>query len=152
MNWKECARKRPWPNLKYEYLSIYLEELKKTKKNVTQDSRFSRQSQSHFMTGGLPPIISFWRQAAWDSRPVFFFFQLNTFGYSPYVTSSLMRGWVCRLQLLLGLASAVILSSESRGTMTIFYCLRFETPPTWRTRSPYLYPPWTGWPGYAPTH
>jgi hypothetical protein len=26
----------------------------------------------------------------------------------------------------------------------IFYCLRFETPPTWRTRSLYLYPPGTG--------
>jgi hypothetical protein len=25
--------------------------------------------------------------------------------------------------------------------MTIFYCLRIETPPTWRARSPYLYPP-----------
>jgi hypothetical protein len=25
--------------------------------------------------------------------------------------------------------------------MTIIYCLRFETPPTWRARSPYLYPP-----------
>jgi hypothetical protein len=25
--------------------------------------------------------------------------------------------------------------------MIIFYCLRFETPPTWRTRSVYLYPP-----------
>jgi hypothetical protein len=41
---------------------------------------------------------------------------MNTRGYSPYVTSSLKRGWVCRLQLLLGLASAVILRSESRGT------------------------------------
>jgi hypothetical protein len=41
-------------------------------------------------------------------------FQLNTCGYSPNVTSSLMIGWVCRV--LLGLASAVILRSESRGT------------------------------------
>jgi hypothetical protein len=45
-----------------------------------------------------------------------FIFQLNTCGYGPYVTSSLTRGWVCRLQLLLGVASAVILRSESRGT------------------------------------
>jgi hypothetical protein len=49
-------------------------------------------------------------------------------------------------------ASAVIIRSESRGLMTIFYCLRFETPPTWRTRSLYLYPPGTGWPGYTPRH
>jgi hypothetical protein len=44
------------------------------------------------------------------------FFQLNTCGYSPYVTSSLPRGWVCRLHLLMVLASSVILRSESRGT------------------------------------
>jgi hypothetical protein len=43
-------------------------------------------------------------------------FQLNTCGYSPYVTSSMTKGWVCRLQLLLVLASAVILGFESRGT------------------------------------
>jgi hypothetical protein len=42
--------------------------------------------------------------------------QLNTYSYSSYVTSFLTRGWVCRLQLLLVLASAVILRSESRGT------------------------------------
>jgi hypothetical protein len=38
------------------------------------------------------------------------------------------------------------------GIMTIFYCLRFETPPTWRTRFPYLYPPQRGWPSYIPRH
>jgi hypothetical protein len=43
--------------------------------------------------------------------------------------------------------------SESRGRlMTIFYCLRFGTPPTWRVRSPYLYPPAAGWPSYTPGH
>jgi hypothetical protein len=36
--------------------------------------------------------------------------------------------------------------------MTTFYCLRFETPPTWRTRSPYLRPSGTGWPSYTPRH
>jgi hypothetical protein len=44
-----------------------------------------------------------------------YIFQLNTCGYSPYVTTSLTRGWVRCLQLLLVLASAVILRSESRG-------------------------------------
>jgi hypothetical protein len=75
-----------------------------------------------------------------------FFFQLNTCGHNPYVTSSLVRGWFCRLQLLLALASAVTVRSESH------YCLRFETPPTWRATSPYLYPPGTGWAGYTPRH
>jgi hypothetical protein len=45
-----------------------------------------------------------------------FTFELNTCGSSPYVTSSLTRRWVCRLQLLLVLVSAVILKSEFRGT------------------------------------
>jgi hypothetical protein len=45
-----------------------------------------------------------------------FIFQLNTCGYSPYLTSSLMRGWICRLQLPLVLANTVILRSESRMT------------------------------------
>jgi hypothetical protein len=40
---------------------------------------------------------------------------------------SLTRGWVCHLQLLLALASAVILGSKSHGTLDHFYCLRFET-------------------------
>jgi hypothetical protein len=43
-----------------------------------------------------------------------------------------------------------VLGSVSAGLMTIFYCLRFETSPTWRVRSPYLYPPGTGWPSYTP--
>jgi hypothetical protein len=41
-----------------------------------------------------------------------FIFQQNSCGYSPYLTPSLTRGWVCCLQLLLVLASAVILWSE----------------------------------------
>jgi hypothetical protein len=44
------------------------------------------------------------------------------------------------------------LGPSPAGLVTIFYCLRFETPPTWRTRFPYLYPPWTGWPSYTPRH
>jgi hypothetical protein len=41
-------------------------------------------------------------------------------------------------------------SGPSRaGLMTTFYCLRFETPPTWRAKSPYLYPPGIGWPSYT---
>jgi hypothetical protein len=45
-----------------------------------------------------------------------FILQVNTCDYSSYVTSSMTRGWVCRLQLLLVLANAVILRFESRGT------------------------------------
>jgi hypothetical protein len=103
------------------------------------------------MTDGLPPISSSWRQAPWDSRPAIFF-QLNICGYSPHVTSSLTRGWVCHLQFLLILASAVILRSESRRNHDHILLSQIETPPTWRVRSPYLYSPGIGWPGYTPRH
>jgi hypothetical protein len=52
--------------------------------------------------------------------------------------------WSSPAQLFLG--------PSSPGLMTTFYCLRFDTPPTWRARSPYLYPPGTGWPSYNPRH
>jgi hypothetical protein len=38
------------------------------------------------------------------------------------------------------------------GLVTIFYRLRFETPPTWRARSQYLHPPGTGWLTYTPRY
>jgi hypothetical protein len=45
------------------------------------------------------------------------------------------------------------LGPSPAGLVIIFYCrLKFETPPTWRARSPYLYPPRTGWPSYTPRH
>jgi hypothetical protein len=44
------------------------------------------------------------------------------------------------------------LGPSPAGLVTIFYCLRFETPPTWRARSPYLCPPGTEWPSYTPRH
>jgi hypothetical protein len=79
----------------------------------------TRVRASYCTTGALLPISSSWRQATWDSRPVFFF-QLNTYSYSPYVTSSLTRRCVCRLQLLQVLASAVILGFESHILLSHF--------------------------------
>jgi hypothetical protein len=40
---------------------------------------------------------------------------MNTCGYSSYVTPTLIRKWLCHVQLLLVFASAVILRSGSRG-------------------------------------
>jgi hypothetical protein len=65
---------------------------------------------------------------------------------------SLTREWVCCLQLLLALPAQSFLGLRPVGLVTIFYCLRFKTPPTWRTRSPYLHPPGIGWPSYTPRH
>jgi hypothetical protein len=83
------------------------------------------ERESYFTTVGLPPISSSWRRAPWDSRPEYFL-RLNTCSHSPYVTPSLMSGWVCCFQLLKAIASAFVLRSESAGLMTTVYCLRFE--------------------------
>jgi hypothetical protein len=45
-----------------------------------------------------------------------YFSQVNSCGTSPYVTSSLTRGRFCRFQLLLAIASAFTIGSESRWT------------------------------------
>jgi hypothetical protein len=60
-----------------------------------------------------------------------------------------MREWVCRLQLLLVLASAVILRSESRGTHDHILLSQIRDSPNLEGRSQYLYPPGTGWPSYT---
>jgi hypothetical protein len=82
-----------------------------------------------------------------------FIFQLNTWGYSPYVTSSLTRGWVCRLQLLLVLANAIILRSESRGTHDHILLSQIRDFPNLEGQIlVYMYPPGTEWPGDTPRH
>jgi hypothetical protein len=95
----------------------------------------------------------FWRQAPRDTRQIFFFFQLNTYGHSPYITSSLMREWVCRLQLLIALPEQSLSGPSPAGRMTTLYCLRFDTPhlkgqvPVFispRSRVALLYPPALG--------
>jgi hypothetical protein len=68
------------------------------------------------------------------------------------VGRSLWREDGCHLQLLLAPASAVTLGPNPARLMTIFYCLRLDTPSIWRIRSPYLCPLGTRWPSYTPRH
>jgi hypothetical protein len=56
-----------------------------------------------------------------------------------YGAPSPTRGQACSLQLLSGLASAVIVGSDSRRTHEHIFCFKFETLPNWRTKFPYLY-------------
>jgi hypothetical protein len=79
-----------------------------------------------------------------------FIFQLKTCGYSPYVTSSLMRGWVCLFQLLLVLASAVILRSESHGTHDHILLSQIQDSPNLEGKVPAFIPPRKRVPGYTP--
>jgi hypothetical protein len=81
-----------------------------------------------------------------------FFFQLRSCDHSPYVTSSLRRGWVCRLQLLLAFANAVILGSESRGTHVHILLPQIRDSPNLGGQVPRFMSPGTGWPSYTPRH
>jgi hypothetical protein len=54
------------------------------------------------MSGGLPPLSSSWRKGHLRLRTRFFL-QLTPCVHTPYVTSSLTRGWVCLLWNTLGL-------------------------------------------------
>jgi hypothetical protein len=70
-----------------------------------------------------------------------FSFQLNTCFCSPYVTPSLMKGWVCRLQLLLVLASSVILRSKSSGTHDYIFLSQILDSPNLESQVPvFIFP------------
>jgi hypothetical protein len=85
-----------------------------------------------------------WCQAPiWDPRDIFF----RQLQVCYFVASPLTRGRVCNLLLLPVLASAVPWDSRPNFIVRIL-----ETPPTWRARSLYLYPPGTGWSSYTPGH
>jgi hypothetical protein len=52
------------------------------------------------------------------------------------------------VKLLLGLASAVILRSESGGTYVRILLSQIRDSP--KLEAPYFHPPGTGWPNYTP--
>jgi hypothetical protein len=64
---------------------------------------------------------------------------------------SLTRGRVCRLQLLLALASAVIHRSVSRGAHDHVFLSQIRDFPNLEDQVR-IYPPGTEWPSYTPRH
>jgi hypothetical protein len=80
------------------------------------------------------------------------FFHLNTCFHSPYVTSSLTRGWVCSLQLLLGLASEVILRSESCGTRDDILLFQIRDCPNLEGQVPVFLSPRNRLASFTPRH
>jgi hypothetical protein len=102
----------------------------------------SNQSQSHVTTNSQLASLSRCQTSIWGPRPHFY--------YCQRVASLLV--WDApsdkKTGLLFTIAAAPLpaqpfLGLRPMGLMTIFYCLRFETPPTWRARSAYLCPPGT---------
>jgi hypothetical protein len=68
-----------------------------------------------------------------------------------FVAPSLTRGRVCNLlyNYFWALPEQSLLG-RSPAELRPYFTVSSETPPTWRARSPYLYPPGTGWPSYTP--
>jgi hypothetical protein len=129
-------------------VSVLLQILNCTVDLTTEPTE--RQSQIYYTTGGLPPISSSWRQAPWDSRPVILFSNW-TLLIIDLMQHPLWREDGSVVYNCCWSSPAQSFSGQSpAGLMNIFYCLKFETPPTWRTRFPYLYSPGTRWPSYTP--
>jgi hypothetical protein len=118
----------------------------------SKTAAFNRQTCNGFTTQRTPEsesdLLYSWRFTAnqfvlgtSSLKPMtrIFILQLNTCGYSPYVTS-LWREKGSVVYNCCWFSPAQSISGPSpAGLMTTFYCLRFETLPTWRARCPYLY-------------
>jgi hypothetical protein len=96
---------------------------------ITDYTQSQSQIQSYFTTGGLPPISSFRRQTCWGSRPdIFFFLQLNPYGHSPWVSSSLTRKWACLLWISLAFVKCTYRTYSMLLKILTFTILVYTTP------------------------
>jgi hypothetical protein len=84
------------------------------------------QSRSYGTTDGQSASLSWCQAPIWGTWPDLYYSQLRVCWCE---TPSLTKGLVCSLELLLCLASAVNLGSESRRTLTIVYCLKYLSLP-----------------------
>jgi hypothetical protein len=83
-----------------------------------------------------------------------FFFSIWRLRVSWCAAPSLTRGWACNLlvHLLLGLCQSSHSWVEVPQNSWPYFTASLETPPTWRARSLYFYPPGTEWPSYTTGH
>jgi hypothetical protein len=73
------------------------------------------ENQSYITIDGQSASLSLNKAPTWDLRPDLYYWQ-TVAGFFVWDALSLTRGLICRLLLLLVLASAVIFGSEFRGT------------------------------------
>jgi hypothetical protein len=101
----------------------------------------SNQTPSYIMTNGQLVSLSWCQAPGWDLHPVSLIISYRYVDVAP----SLMRDRVCTFHLLLGLASAVFLGSESCGTHDNLILSDFETlatcGPDWPSYTSRLYLP-----------
>jgi hypothetical protein len=83
-------------------------------------SESESESESYVTTDGQSVSLSWNKAPIWGLRPDFYYCQLRVCWYRAL---SLTRGRVCRLELLLALASEVILGSESHWNSLPYFTL-----------------------------
>jgi hypothetical protein len=94
------------------------------------------ESESYITTDGQSTSLSWNKAPIWGFRPDFYFCQ-TVAGLLMWGALSLTRGRVCRLQVLLVLASVVIFGSDSLGILDHILLshirnVPFSSPPTTR--------------------
>jgi hypothetical protein len=65
----------------------------------------------------------------------------NLLSYGTAMRTVCHRCWASLVESFSGMSTALLIA--------IFHSLRFEIPPTWRAKPPYLYPLGTRWPSYS---
>jgi hypothetical protein len=111
-------------------------------------SRSRSRSRSYFTTASQSESMSWYRASLWDLRPDITSCRnvaVWNLRSCVYGAPSLTRGRVCNLQCNHSMVRVT-------HNPTPYFTVSSETPPTWRARFPYSYPPGTGWPSYTPGH
>jgi hypothetical protein len=96
------------------------------------------KSQSHVTTNGPSVSLSWCEAPICGLRLDFYYWQLPVCRWGAL---SLTRELVCSLQLLLVSPAQSFLGPSAAGLVTIFYCLRFETPPNLEGQVPVFISP-----------
>jgi hypothetical protein len=111
----------------------------------------NKVSLSYVTTDGQSICRSSCQAPIWGPRPYFSFHCQTVAGLLTLGALSDERTYVCIVYNCLRPSAEQSFPCPTRP-VTKFYRLRFESAPTCRARSPYLYPPGTGWPSCAPRH
>jgi hypothetical protein len=137
------------PTCSYRWLHCDFQKVPREHPNCTVRTLladWSVSSKSKLLYDWQSVSMSWYRVPLWDLRPNIISCRnvaVWNFRSCIYLAPSLTRGRVCNLQCN---HSIVLVAQNPKPYFTV----SSETPPTWRARFPYLYPPGTGWLSYTP--
>jgi hypothetical protein len=127
---------------------ILLSDGSGSRQTLSFSTQTTDSDQSFVTTDGQSTSLSSCQAPNWGQNQIFITpRQLRVWWCgAPFLT----RGRVCGLQLLLGLASGVILESESRGTQDRILLSQIRDSPNLESQVPVFISPKTGWPCDTP--